>query len=166
MKNFNCNRCKDRNFLIQCKCGRCEDIISSRDERGRKVNYKRFHHANWKGGRYKYDNYWFIRLPNYFSSYANGYTLEHVYIFQEHYKCCMLPWGDIHHIDGNTDNNQIFNLKAMMKKDHTILHKTKDKSDRKCFYCNDVVTNHWRKLNDDWICHRCYMREYHKSRRK
>ncbi|MGN6707875.1 MAG: HNH endonuclease signature motif containing protein [Candidatus Nitrosocosmicus sp.] len=68
-------------------------------------------------------------MPNYFSSYKSGYVREHVFIFQEYYKCCVLPWGNIHHIipikEGGT--NDISNLQGMTNKQHSKYHSIKNK---------------------------------------
>lgn len=145
------------------------------------------HHA-WKGGRKfnKEEGYWSLYLPDYFSADKGGYVRENVYIFQEYHKCCMLPWGDVHHKDFNKENNKISNLIGLMHSKHLSLHKLgkhKDTSDRRCYRCKSNKTNFkapnlksgnktpyprwqhlpWDKIN--WYCDRCYTNEkrYYKS---
>lgn len=43
-------------------------------------------------------------------------------IYQEYHKCSLLPYVDIHHIDGNRDNNDITNLIALNIEEHYIVH--------------------------------------------
>lgn len=132
-QSFKCSKCKDRNWLKQCECGHCDKIIFEKDKRGipRKIssghnlflhNGKAEKHSCWKGGRTKQNKYWSLTIPDYFSSDSNNRVKEHVYFYQEYYKCCMLYWGDVHHIDGNKENNMIWNLQGMMKGQHSRLH--------------------------------------------
>jgi|SRR6478735_1522949 len=104
---------------------------------------KGINNYNWRGGRCKdKKGYWFIRMPEYFASYDNGYVLEHIYNFQEYHKCCMLPWGEVHHVEPVTEeycNNMIWNLKGMTSSQHTGLH-NKVESGRHCSKCNSMNT--------------------------
>lgn len=89
-------------------------------------------HPYWKGGRYKDVNgYWVLLKPDYFSSMKGGYVLEHIFVYQEFHKCCMLPWSVVHHIipikDGGT--NDILNLQGMIKGQHDVLHHTINMND-------------------------------------
>lgn len=88
---------------------------------------------NFKGRIFK-NNYWHLFKPEYFSSNSEGYIYEHIYIYQEHHKLCMLKWGNIHHIipikEGGT--NDISNLQGMMKSQHTRLHKKGKKASQRC----------------------------------
>ena len=96
---YNCKNCLDRNWLIECKC-KCGDILSRTDERYRPRKYKYGHWGRqnkginsifWRGGRTQLNTgYWTLLLPDYFSSDKYGHVLEHVYVFQEFNKCCML----------------------------------------------------------------------------
>ena len=36
--------------------------------------------------------------------------------------CCMLPWGVVHHKDGNRQNNNMTNLQGMSRSVYTRLH--------------------------------------------
>ena len=49
------------------------------------------------------------------------YVREHRLIYERHYKCCLLRWISIHHIDGNRLNNEISNLCPMTSSAHTKL---------------------------------------------
>ena len=135
-----CKKCKDTNFIIECKCG-CGKTIQKRDRRCRLREYKKGHdkkgkpflfavkglnHYKWKGGRKKHENYIMILMPDYFSAQRNGYVHEHIYNFQEYHQCCLLPWGVVHHIIPVSEdycNNMPWNLMGMMKTKHTSFHK-------------------------------------------
>lgn len=182
-KSF-CSNCHDRNFLVECGCGICHEIVFLRDKWSRIVKYKNGHcnrgrklknvkkgpdNHNWKGGRKIVGGYWYIWMPYYFSSKKNGYVLEHVYFYQEYHKCCMLKWGVVHHIDENKENNMPWNLQGMTRGQHITLHKTgvisyqKDMDNRFCKYCNGktyVTKDGYEQWNGDeisgFICKNCY----------
>lgn len=175
---FKCSRCKDKNWLKQCECGYCDKIIIERDRRGKLRKYVIGHQLikkqskNYKNGRIKRRDYWYIYLPDYFSSTKQGYVCEHVYFFQEYHKCCMLPWGDVHHIipikDGGS--NMYWNLQGMIHGKHIKFHHVKDTSNRKCYGCKSNKTwidknghYQWHKYKSVWLCNKCNMKKYHKK---
>lgn len=77
---------------------------------------------NTKYGRAYYDKGYYRIHDN--SSPYNHKTL-HRLIFEEHYKCTLLPHAIIHHIDGDKTNQDISNLQLMSNSEHTILHNKK-----------------------------------------
>ena len=109
--------CKEKTTIYH---GKPRRFISGHNMRG--PDHFRFRDA--KG-------YWMIYLPGYFSSHKS-FVKEHIHFYQECNKLCMLPWGDIHHIDGNKNNNMPWNLKGMTHGQHLSLHKKIDMSDRRC----------------------------------
>lgn len=48
----------------------------------------------------------------------------HRQIYEDYHKCCLMPYIEIHHIDGNHKNNNIKNLMAVSAKEHYELHKS------------------------------------------
>ncbi len=179
---FNCFRCRDKNWLNGCGCGQCNKIIFLRNKRGREIRFAEGHNiiflhnrgetsSHWKGGRCKCNGYWYLKIPGYVSSNTNGYVREHVYFYQEYHKCCMLDWGDVHHTDGNKDNNMPWNLQGMMKAEHTKLHQKKDVSGRVCLLCNSKETyvdrngyKCWLRFNDGFICYKCNAKKYNRKK--
>jgi hypothetical protein len=123
-----------KNFLIECACG-CGGIRHFVDKTytkrihifiaGHNSTGKRANNLNWKGGRRKHEGYWLIYMPDHHFHQQNGYIMEHRLVYEEHGKCCLLPWAACHHIDGNKENNDIQNLVAMMRVDHTKLENKK-----------------------------------------
>ena len=55
---------------------------------------------------------------------GNHHKQLHRLIYEDFYKVCLLPFVDLHHIDGNKQNNSINNLKPIYHKEHTRKHLT------------------------------------------
>jgi predicted DNA-binding protein YlxM (UPF0122 family) len=76
-------------------------------------------HGRWKGGRREYENYIGIVLPetNEFFCMVNstGVVPEHRYIMAKYLKRPLAKDEQVHHIDGNTKNNNIENLQLVVK---------------------------------------------------
>lgn len=51
-------------------------------------------------------------------------TKIHRTIYEKHHNCCLLPFVEIHHIDGNHSNNNITNLKPVTVLEHYEIHLT------------------------------------------
>jgi hypothetical protein len=49
-------------------------------------------------------------------------TKIHRSIYEKYYNCCLLPYIEIHHIDGNHDNNSITNLLPVTATEHYEIH--------------------------------------------
>jgi hypothetical protein len=175
-------------FLLgYCNCGCGRQVGYHRNKQNKLINNhqtKGTESPGWKGGRYRNaSKYWRIHLPNYQKADKQGYVYEHIYIYEQYHKCCVLKWTEIHHIDGNPQNNDISNLQSLFMKDHNSIHKKGnrfrrgkhiDTSDRICFVCKSKTTainkpkginktpypswNHlpWDKIN--WYCDKCYQR--------
>jgi hypothetical protein len=166
----------------KCECSdKCEVIIPIKSKNGKPQKYAPRHNPKgnrskiYRSGRCKLQGYWYILMPEYFSSYDNGYVREHIYNYQEYHKCCMLPWGEVHHIDENTENNMIWNLKGMMNRDHQNIHHIKDTSGRRCSECGTSITSVIKKNNrfvwhsdkkGGWLCHICFMKDYYENNKK
>jgi hypothetical protein len=73
----------------------------------------------WKGGRIKTaGGYWTIFKPGHPNATSNGYILEHRFVMAEYLKRPLETWEDIHHKDGDKENNKIENLEIVFKKPH------------------------------------------------
>lgn len=133
-----------------------------RDEKGRFV--KGEGHWNWKGGRHADKNgYLLVYKPNHHKPWKNGLVQEHRLIYEEYYNCCLLPWIEIHHIDGNNQNNNISNLVPLTKQKHVSITKTKpDIKNRLCILCSGKTWiakdgyEKWHKYKNGFICSKCY----------
>lgn len=187
---FHCIKCHDTSWIIKCNCYKiCDRVLPYRDKDLKPHLVVDGHTLKSKmhEERFFYDKYWWLTKPNYWGSNSTGKVMEHVYNFQEHYKCCMLPWGSIHHIDRNKNNNDISNLQGMIDKKHWKLHademiekkeikKEQELRDRRCCKCRSKNTKvtpdnkgekipRWYRLPSDkvnWYCHKCYVQwEYY-----
>ena len=52
-------------------------------------------------------------------------TKKHRKIYEDYYQVCLLPYIEIHHKDGNHDNNHIDNLQAVTALEHYEIHKAR-----------------------------------------
>ena len=166
---------------MECKCGcgkqttiyygKPRNFISGHNSKQENNNF-------WKGGITIRNGYRYLNKPNYFSSNKDGYVPEHVYVYQEYHKCCILKWGIVHHINEDKLDNRIENLQGMMRSYHLIHHnplqfrkyEKKDMSGRRCSKCGDKT---WIRKNgkEDWygdeisglICRKCYRKQRYKD---
>jgi predicted DNA-binding protein YlxM (UPF0122 family) len=75
---------------------------------------------NWKGGRFVRNNYIYVIMPN-DSPYkkmalSNGYVAEHRYNMAVSIGRCLEKTETVHHINGDTFNNEIKNLQLRQGK--------------------------------------------------
>ena len=66
---------------------------------------------------------------------------EHRVNFEKYHKCCVLPWIDIHHINGDKLDNRIENLKPVLHTAHTSNHK------KGCKFPNRKRKNNEKKIH-------------------
>jgi hypothetical protein len=69
---------------------------------------------NWKGGRIiTSKGYVLIWMPSHPRADSRGYVPEHIVVYENYYKCCILPWASMHHKNGIKTDNRIENLELM-----------------------------------------------------
>lgn len=66
-------------------------------------------------------------------------------IYEKHYECSLLPGVDIHHIDGDHDNNQPSNLQAVTLEEHYQVHKS-----QKEYYAAYLIGRRMKIKPEDW----------------
>lgn len=69
-------------------------------------------------------------------------------IYERHNQCCLLPGIDVHHIDGNHNNNDPTNLIAVSLQEHYDLHKANN-DHYACFMIAqrmDIKPSDWREM--------------------
>ena len=67
-------------------------------------------HTGWKGGRRLVGGYWYVYNPTHPFSTKKKDVLEHRLVMEKKLQRYLLPCEVVHHIDGDTNNNQIENL--------------------------------------------------------
>lgn len=115
-------------ILGKCQCG-CNCDIPIRSKMRIIQFFKHGHNArganngHWSGGKIKHsEGYIQIYNPNNPRCDSHGYVMEHRLVYEEYYKCCLLKWIDIHHINGNRQDNRIENLEAITRSEHGGFH--------------------------------------------
>jgi len=95
-----------------------------------RAKYSGDKHHGWNGGRYKHNGYTYILKSEHPNSDINGYIPEHRFIMEQYLnqKFSDSPalkngflrkdWI-VHHINGLKSDNQIGNLQALPKKEHS-----------------------------------------------
>lgn len=115
------NLSKDKRL---CECG-CGTLIPATNSRNKPARFAKGHnvivkhgseHPSWRGGKAflgsKYTMVW-----------VNGeYILEHRYVYEQYYRCCILPSAVVHHKNGNPSDNRIDNLQGMTRAQHNTIH--------------------------------------------
>lgn len=136
-----------------------------------KTKAKIIHGYNWKGGRID-DGHGYILIykPDYYMASARGYVREHRFVYEEYFKCCVLNWVDVHHLNHIKTDNRIENLQLLPHGIHAGLSSKKDMSNRLCSSCGGKTTllkknkyEQWENLNNKLVCHRCYNKWYHEA---
>jgi hypothetical protein len=92
-------------------------------------------HLSWNGGKWLTDHgYIKIYKPDHKFANVKGYVYEHRLVYEEHFKCCLLPYTVIHHIDGNRINNRIENLKPYYNNQHSSIEMMGNQNARKYYF--------------------------------
>jgi hypothetical protein len=161
---------KSKPFVLgSCVCG-CGKEIGVRTTQG---FLKRFeHHHNqkgeyphmWNGGEYVTHNGYVVKLmPDHPDCNNDGYIYKHRWIMEQKIGRRILPSEDVHHIDGNKQNNSESNLELLSKSHHGYVSAKKDMSGRSCRVCKSTTTYISKKGYVCWrgnevqgfICSKC-----------
>lgn len=162
-----------KNVKRFCVCG-CGTLIRAYSTHGENSFVNGHHcrgkrHYQWKDGKtISIDRYMLIRK----SVGQKGYIREHRLIYEQYYKCCILPWIDCHHINGKRLDNRIENLCLMSKSEHAKKHIMRVPLDRICIVCGSTTTykKHgiypaWFKTNEGYECDKCNcIRRYYRKK--
>jgi hypothetical protein len=161
--------------LCECGCGKVTNIHRGKYNRfiyGHATKGKKFTRLkpnNWKGGISWANGYLKIHRPKHHFADKHGYIRLHRFVYEYFHKCCLLPWGEIHHINGIKTDNHKHNIILISKTNHLKIHKIKDMSLRICVLCGSDKTyvdkrgyQFWSVYNITcFICSKCnQMKEY------
>ena len=129
-----------------------------------------------RGGRYVgAHGYVFIKAPLHWRANEGGYVREHIIVFEMVNRCSLLKWGNVHHIDGNKQNNDPKNLQGLSHGQHSSLTNYENISGITCLRCGRdtrrVLSKNRRhphlqryEYNGGHICRSCYeMLRYYKN---
>lgn len=143
--------------LIPCACN-CNQLLLDKDDHYRKRDYIQGHNQtydknnNWNGGKIITSKGYVIKLfKKHHRANNKGYVLEHILVYEQYYKCCVLKWGVIHHINKIKTDNRIENLEGMIESKHLSLHhrgmKHTEKSKRNMGYWKNKKHSDIQKQN-------------------
>lgn len=123
-QRHHCIRCRDRNYIIECKCG-CGKTESLRDSKSRKAN-PYFHRYGW-GERWTRDSNGYILSykPGHPTAWNNGQIMQHRLIMERSLGRLLRDDEEVHHINEKIDDNRIENLQIMSKSEHSKYHHPK-----------------------------------------
>lgn len=131
--------------LCACDCGQLRPI---KDNRGRERFYINGHcdkgwleeghdisklekNAMWNGGiMHMMQGYIRLKRPKHPRADHKGYVFEHVLIYEEYNKCCVLRSGAVHHINHIRNDNRIENLELMGHGQHSSFHNRSKKGQK------------------------------------
>lgn len=164
-------------ILGKCQCGYCDEDIPIRGTGKTLQKFKYNHHLNgvnhhmYKGEYLNTQKYVEVYQPNHKFCGAKKLVKKHRLVYEQYYKCCLLPWAVIHHLDRNKQNNNINNLMAFPSHSkHVSYELKKDMSNRYCLLCLSKTTvldkkknPKWYKYKNGFICDTCYQRFKRKS---
>ena len=110
--------------------------------------------------------YKYVRTYNMTRTKVNGLILKHRLIYEEYYKCCLLPWIHLHHINGDKKDNRIENLQPLTASQHMKIHNPRIWSDDSiCSVCGTNKTYFDKQRNkpmwfrddkDGVLCGHCH----------
>lgn len=178
-----------KSFILgkcQCGCGTEIKIMTSRYEKGigrllqryksghnprdysKRILPTREKHHNYKGGIKKITKDYLGILRPHHKFVVQGYVLLHRYRMELMIGRYLTEKEVVHHIDGNTFNNEESNLMLFAShSEHITYERTKDMSKRRCKTCGSKKT-YVKKRNgklypqwfgnelDGFICNNCY----------
>ena len=111
----------------------------------------------WKGGRLiTKQGYVQIWKPEHPNASKKGYVFEHRMIMAEHIDRPLFSNENVHHVNGNKQDNRIENLKIMSIGDHVSIHNKGIKKNKaylyQCTYpkCTDMTNSKYE------LCHKHY----------
>lgn len=112
-------------------------------------------------GILNFHGYILISKPEHKFADRDGYVRKHRIIYEDHHKCCLLPWVVIHHKNGIRNDNRIENLEPLDRSTHAKLHLKKDMNERFCFICKgktQIVNGYesWYYKNKNLVCRKCF----------
>ncbi len=174
-----------------CICG-CGNEIKIRTTKGLLKRFEIFHGTPKGINHYNYKKGWWVSRRGYIvirkkghpNADKNGNIFAHRWIMSEWLERPLTKDEDVHHIDGNKQNNLIFNLQLIDHTYHSYIERKKNMSERFCLLCGSKTTfkkkSKSKKLNlskvpcwnrhpitkEKWICTNCYRKLKRQMKKK
>ncbi len=79
-------------------------------------------HFCWKGGRKLMGRYWYVYSPNHPNATKQRYVAEHRLVMEAKIGRYLLPTEVVHHVDGDSGNNQPENLMMFAMNSEHLKH--------------------------------------------
>jgi hypothetical protein len=121
--------------LCQCGCGGTTNTATDNHykcgyKRGEPLKFIHGHNkAHWKGGKSNSNGYNIIYNPEHPKADAKGYVYEHILVCEKVLGKFLPPKAVVHHVDGNTKNNEPDNLVVCQNQSyHLLLHRRERKN--------------------------------------
>lgn len=126
-----------------CKCG-CNHPVVRCDRQGNLRDYINGHNSR-VGNCTTNHGYKMIRMLDHPRANVRGYVSEHILVVEKHFGRLLRPGEEIHHIDGNRQNNYIGNLIVFATKAMHVAYEHRLRAFRdcghydwlKCGYCHN-----------------------------
>lgn len=84
-------------------------------------SYKLDSSPTWKGGK-KLDTRGYVLVKHNSSTRSDGYIQEHRLVMEQHLNRKLLPDEQVHHINGDKQDNRLENLEVLSVSEHMRLH--------------------------------------------
>jgi hypothetical protein len=108
--------------LCECNCGR--EVKGWNYKSKQPIRFIVGHQSTKPDGRKLIlSGYIAVKCSNHHFANKQGYVLEHRLVYEQYHKCSLLPWADIHHVNGKKDDNRIENLQPYTHGQHISLEK-------------------------------------------
>jgi len=115
--------------------GQSQEFLNSHDHPSLMAN---------KTGKFNLNGYIMIYCPKHHFA-QNGCIREHRLVYEQYYKCTLLPSAHVHHKNGNRQDNRIENLEALTSSQHRSLHNIGNK-----IWIGKKHSEESKRKNSDW----------------
>ncbi len=136
------NRGRFTTWVLVCDCGttiekltkdlRIGDVVSCGCKKREQMKSRGAAHPAWLGGkREDRDGYVLIYAPDHRWPRNGGYVREHVLVMELHIGRRVNKNECVHHVDHDRKNNNLSNLKLMLRTEHSSDHAQENSPKRK-----------------------------------
>jgi len=109
----------------KCRCLTCGRFM---EKAHACEGFKGKEHPSWKGGKFNKAGYIISYCPTHQYANKQGYVLEHRLVMEKHLDRILDPKEVVHHLNGDTKDNRIENLRVFKSSSKHISHHFKGES--------------------------------------